>query len=70
MPIYGYDCNNCGEAFELLLGSSDTPACPSCESGDLTRQLSRVAAQPKSGNELPGCDGSGACAMCSPGMDD
>ena len=44
MPIYGYDCNQCGRQFEKLVRSSDNaPSCPSCESTDLTRQLSLIA---------------------------
>jgi putative FmdB family regulatory protein len=61
MPIYGYDCNKCGTKFEKLVRSSDTPACPSCESTDLTRQLSLIAEPAKGG-------GAGSCApVCGVG---
>jgi len=45
MPIYNYRCNACDAEFELLvpLSSETAPACPGCESTDLTRLLSRVA---------------------------
>ncbi len=64
MPLYGYECNTCGHQFEKLVRSSDTPACPSCESTDLTRQLSLIAAPSKGGNDAPMCDGAGGCGSC------
>jgi putative FmdB family regulatory protein len=44
MPIYGYECNACGREFQTLVRSSEAPSCPSCESTDLTRRLSLIAA--------------------------
>jgi putative FmdB family regulatory protein len=70
MPIYGYDCNKCGHEFETLVRSSETPSCPSCESTDLTRQLSLIAAPFKSSGDAPMCDGTGSCGMSCPGMCD
>jgi putative FmdB family regulatory protein len=70
MPIYGYDCNSCGHAFETLVFASDTPACPSCESTDLTQQLSLIAAPAKGTDAGPTCDGAGGCGMCCPAMGD
>lgn len=68
MPLYGYECKACGREFETLVRSSETPSCPSCESTDLTRQLSLIAAPAKSvGGDAPMCDGAGGCGMC-PGM--
>ena len=67
MPIYGYDCNKCGHEFETLVRSSDTPACPSCGSADLTKQLSLIASPSKGGNDAPpmSCGGGGGgCANC------
>jgi putative FmdB family regulatory protein len=66
MPIYGYDCNSCGHEFETLVRSTEIPACPACESSDLTRQLSLIAAPGKATEPAPSCDGSGACDMCAP----
>ena len=53
MPIYGYDCSKCGHEFEALVRSSETSSCPSCESTDLTRHLSLIAAPVKSGRDAP-----------------
>lgn len=63
MPIYQYQCNKCGHEFETLVRSSEKPACPSCDSEDLTRQLSLVAAPAKGGSE-PACGSPGGCASC------
>lgn len=73
MPIYGYDCNACGHEFKTLVRSSDTPACPSCGSTDLTKQLSLIASPAKGGSEAPQmrCEGGGGggCANCPAMMD-
>lgn len=44
MPIYDYQCRQCGDEFELLvLRTSGTPACPACRSEDLEQLLSGFA---------------------------
>jgi putative FmdB family regulatory protein len=53
MPIYGYDCKKCGHEFATLVRSLETPSCPSCESTDLTRHLSLIAAPLKSSGDAP-----------------
>lgn len=40
MPIFEYACHACGHAFEALVRRSEAPACPSCGSQDLAKQLS------------------------------
>ena len=70
MPIYGYDCNKCGHEFETLVRSSETPSCPSCDSTDLTRQLSLIAAPAKSVGDHPICDVPASCGMSCAGMCD
>lgn len=52
MPFYSYRCGGCGHAFELLVRSGDVPACPSCGSGALDRQVSLTAPQGKSANVI------------------
>jgi putative FmdB family regulatory protein len=42
MPLYSYNCQNCNADFELLVRSSDIPACPSCGSEKLQQQVARV----------------------------
>lgn len=43
MPIFEYRCRGCEHLFEALVRASDTPACPSCQGGDLERLISLFA---------------------------
>jgi putative FmdB family regulatory protein len=43
MPIFEYQCRECGHQFEALVRKTDVPACPSCTSTDLERLLSLPA---------------------------
>jgi putative FmdB family regulatory protein len=40
MPLYEFKCRGCGEQFEGLVRSGETPACPACKSLDLERLIS------------------------------
>ena len=41
MPIYEYECRQCGHRFEyLVLASSPAAECPSCHKQDLTQLIS------------------------------
>jgi putative FmdB family regulatory protein len=42
MPLYAYACQSCGADFELLVRSSDVPACPACGSEKLQQQIARI----------------------------
>ncbi|HEY7115347.1 MAG TPA: zinc ribbon domain-containing protein [Tepidisphaeraceae bacterium] len=77
MPIYEYECKQCGARFEKLvrtMTSSAEPAkCPTCESDNTARALSVFAAvssegsgKSPAGGNLPmcgRCGGPGPCAM-------
>jgi len=44
LPIYEYICHDCGHEFEKIVGwSDDSPACASCGSQNVSRQLSPPA---------------------------
>jgi putative FmdB family regulatory protein len=44
MPIYEFECDQCGSRFEELMESgASAPACPSCGSADTRRRLSVVS---------------------------
>lgn len=65
MPIYEYACSDCGHPFEALVRADTVPACPSCQSTALDKQLS-VFATPTTGaasaavSAMPGpCGGCG-----------
>lgn len=48
MPIYEYKCQKCGNEFEALVRKSDEPACPSCKSTELERQISKPVVKSES----------------------
>ena len=43
MPIYEYECRDCGSRFEKIIYGTAEPHCPSCNSADLSRLLSTFA---------------------------
>jgi putative FmdB family regulatory protein len=43
MPLYEYECQTCRHHFELLVREQTVPACPSCQSDDIEKQLSVFA---------------------------
>src|SRR5262245_40322960 len=45
MPLFDFRCRSCGHEFEALVRPQDAapPACPSCKSADLERQLATFA---------------------------
>jgi putative FmdB family regulatory protein len=44
MPIYDYECKQCGHRFEyLLLSTSPAAECPSCRNKELTQLISLCA---------------------------
>ena len=47
MPLYEYECDACGERFELIQKFSDGPpeACPKCGKGPVQRLVSSPAFQ-------------------------
>ncbi len=47
MPLYAYICDACEAEFELLVRSTDTPACPACGAQALTQQVSRICKEIK-----------------------
>lgn len=49
MPIYEYECKNCGYRFERLQKISDEPLkiCPECQKSQLTKLISNTSFQLK-----------------------
>ncbi|QRG09756.1 zinc ribbon domain-containing protein [Xanthobacter dioxanivorans] len=47
MPLYNYHCPDCDKDSEMLVGVSETPACPSCGSLRLEQLVSRIAPEGK-----------------------
>jgi len=40
MPLYDYECRECGHEFEALVRKGDVPQCPKCHTEHLERLLS------------------------------
>lgn len=63
MPIYDYQCRNCGSEFEELRKLSDSDedvVCPYCGEKDCERQMSLTALDASLGG---GCGGGGGRPM-------
>ena len=43
VPIYEYDCRECGTRFEVIVQGRTTPECPACHGTNLERALSTFA---------------------------
>ena len=43
MPLYDFECLDCGERFEALVLGRGSPTCPSCQSSKLEQLLSTFA---------------------------
>ena len=59
MPIYEYQCRDCGEEFERLvpLSAQTPPDCPKCKRKNVRKKISRIAS---------GKSGCGSCSSCAP----
>jgi len=52
MPIFEYECRQCGHRFEcLVLKGSPAPQCPACQAMDLEQQISLCAMSSESTRE-------------------
>jgi len=40
VPLYEYECLDCGENFEALVRNSNIPPCPGCQSRNLKQLIS------------------------------
>jgi putative FmdB family regulatory protein len=62
MPIYEYECSECGEAFEELILSISAEKeiyCPTCESKSVKKKISLF------GTKAPSSEGSFSSAACT-----
>lgn len=48
MPIYQYECTDCGQTFELLVRSDTIPQCSHCGSQQLRKCVTAPSAPGKS----------------------
>jgi putative FmdB family regulatory protein len=68
MPIYEYQCKDCGEKFDKLIrsmGSSEDVECPKCRSAKTARALSVFAVGGEGAKSSAGADDGGPmCGRC------
>lgn len=66
MPLFKYECEDCGVLSEILIRGSEKPVCPECGSKKLVKQASAFAAVAGGGkSDAPAACSSGACATGS-----
>lgn len=64
MPIYEYECRQCGHKFELLVRSGDErPNCGSCGSQDTEKLFSSFGFS--CGGSFTSSSGGKGCSSCS-----
>jgi putative FmdB family regulatory protein len=59
MPIYEYDCPECGDSFEKLVRDTSGKTqvvCPHCGGVKVKRKLSMFASSMKGGSSAPASD--------------
>lgn len=68
MPIFEYQCDDCGTKFEKLVrsASANGVVCPSCGDSHLTQQFSTFAAHSNGAEDFGG--GDDAMPSCGGGM--
>jgi putative FmdB family regulatory protein len=67
MPIYEYQCEECGTRHEkLVMAKGQEIVCPKCASGKQTIQISVFSASAKSGGGSATASSVGAGCGCTP----
>ena len=71
MPLYEYECSECGEEFEVLvLDSGEIIKCVSCDSENIGKRFSTFGlgngngSSEISGSEDPGYCSQSSCCCC------
>ena len=67
MPIFEYQCKDCGKGFEAIVSGSKKAHCPKCDSSKLEQQYSAFAVGAPAGKGRFGKSAgrqSGACGSC------
>ena len=72
MPLFEYECRDCGQSFETFVTGERKAACPGCHGENLAKLLSRpgmvgAAEQTRQSDAAPsfgGCGAGGASCAC------
>ena len=65
MPIYEFDCQDCGDSFESLVMSFtkiDGVTCPECKSANIQKKISTFAVKGDLGSSSSFSTSAAACA--------
>jgi len=65
MPIYEFDCRNCGESFDKLVRSASRVTevtCPACSSDQVKKKLSLFSSKVSGGTRSSVSNTSASCA--------
>ena len=52
MPLYDYECLDCGELFETLVRGSNLPVCPNCQGQNLEQMLSMFSVNSEASRQM------------------
>jgi putative FmdB family regulatory protein len=55
MPLFEYECRDCGKPFEAFVTADRVATCPSCEGTNLRKLLSRLGMVGVSSSRSEGC---------------
>ena len=65
MPIYEFDCHECGDTFDTLVRSASRVSevtCPTCDSDEVKKRLSLFSSRVSGGTRSSAASASAACA--------
>lgn len=68
MPLYEFECQECGKDFEELVFHNDEQVlCPACGKEHVRRKVSRFAFKCEGGSMKTSVGGGSSCSTCRPG---
>ena len=68
MPLYEFECSDCGEEFETLVFSGEAVKCLACDSDNISKRFSTFGLGKSDGSsDLSESADSGCCSQSSCG---